>query len=94
MDTVVGAATPSAPLAAGSVSMRLYPHNDLPAADIVEELREQARLAIGAGLSGVMTNEHHNGFAGYMPNPVQTAGWLHGAGALEPAAARARRFTG
>jgi len=65
-----------APLAPGSVSMRLYPHNDLPAADILEELREQARLAIGAGLNGVMTNEHHNGFAGYMPNPVQTAGWL------------------
>jgi alkanesulfonate monooxygenase SsuD/methylene tetrahydromethanopterin reductase-like flavin-dependent oxidoreductase (luciferase family) len=65
-----------APLAPGSVSMRLYPHNDLPADQILEELREQARLAIGAGLNGVMTNEHHNGFAGYMPNPVQTAGWL------------------
>ena len=64
------------PLAPGSVSMRLYPHNDLPAAEILEELREQARLAIAAGLDGVMTNEHHNGFAGYMPNPVQTAGWL------------------
>ncbi len=64
------------PLAPGSVSLRLYPHNDLPAVDILEELREQARLAIGAGLNGVMTNEHHNGFAGYMPNPVQTAGWL------------------
>jgi alkanesulfonate monooxygenase SsuD/methylene tetrahydromethanopterin reductase-like flavin-dependent oxidoreductase (luciferase family) len=73
MDT---ATDTGAPLAAGSVSMRLYPHNDLPAADILEELREQARLAIGAGLNGVMTNEHHNGFAGYMPNPVQTAGWL------------------
>jgi alkanesulfonate monooxygenase SsuD/methylene tetrahydromethanopterin reductase-like flavin-dependent oxidoreductase (luciferase family) len=56
--------------------MRLYPHNDLPAAEIIEELREQARLAVAAGLNGVMTNEHHNGFAGYMPNPVQTAGWL------------------
>jgi alkanesulfonate monooxygenase SsuD/methylene tetrahydromethanopterin reductase-like flavin-dependent oxidoreductase (luciferase family) len=64
------------PLAPASISMRLYPHNDLPAPDIIEELREQARLAVAVGLDGVMTNEHHNGFAGYMPNPVQTAGWL------------------
>ena len=32
------------PFAPGSVSLRLYPHNDLPAPDVVEELRRQARV--------------------------------------------------
>lgn len=36
----------------------------------------QARLAAEAGFDGVMTSEHHGGFAGYMPNPLQVAGWL------------------
>ena len=65
-----------APLAAGSVSLRLYPHNELPASAIVEELRAQARLAAESGFDGVMTSEHHGGFAGYLPNPLQTAGWM------------------
>lgn len=63
------------PLAPGSVSFRLYAHSDLGAQDIVAELRAQAALAEQAGFSGVMTNEHHNGFPGYMPNPIQVAGW-------------------
>src|SRR6185437_13225429 len=25
---------------------------------------------------GVMISEHHGGFAGYLPNPLQVAGWL------------------
>ena len=29
-----------------------------------------------SGFDGVMTSEHHGGFAGYMPNPLQAAGWL------------------
>ena len=64
-----------APFAAGSVSLRLYPHNDLPAAAIVDELRGQAALAGKHGFDGVMTSEHHGGFAGYLPNPLQAAGW-------------------
>jgi alkanesulfonate monooxygenase SsuD/methylene tetrahydromethanopterin reductase-like flavin-dependent oxidoreductase (luciferase family) len=61
----------------GSVSMRLYPHNELAsAAAIVEEMRAQARLAAETGFAGVMTSEHHGGFAGYSPNPLQLAGWL------------------
>jgi alkanesulfonate monooxygenase SsuD/methylene tetrahydromethanopterin reductase-like flavin-dependent oxidoreductase (luciferase family) len=62
---------------AGSISMRLYPHNDLsdPQA-IVAELRVQAHLASTAGFDGVMNSEHHGGFAGYSPNPLQVAGWL------------------
>ena len=60
----------------GSVSLRLYPHNDLPAPEIVEELRRQAVTGAAAGFDGVMVSEHHGGFAGYLPNPIQTAGFL------------------
>ena len=64
-----------APLAAGSVSVRLYPHGDLAPADLVAELVAQAALAVEHGFDGVMTSEHHGGFAGYLPNPLQVAGW-------------------
>jgi alkanesulfonate monooxygenase SsuD/methylene tetrahydromethanopterin reductase-like flavin-dependent oxidoreductase (luciferase family) len=67
--------TTAPPLAPGSVSLRLYPHDDLPAASIIEELRLQATIAADAGFDGVMTSEHHGGFAGYLPNPLQSAGW-------------------
>src|SRR5471030_2962960 len=43
---------------------------------MVRELRDQAVLGTEAGFDGVMTSEHHGGFAGYMPNPLQAAGWL------------------
>jgi alkanesulfonate monooxygenase SsuD/methylene tetrahydromethanopterin reductase-like flavin-dependent oxidoreductase (luciferase family) len=42
----------------------------------VDELRRQARLAEDAGFDGLMTSEHHGGFPGYVPNPLQLAGWL------------------
>jgi alkanesulfonate monooxygenase SsuD/methylene tetrahydromethanopterin reductase-like flavin-dependent oxidoreductase (luciferase family) len=58
------------------VSLRLYPHNDLPANEVVDELRAQAALAAEHGFDGVMVSEHHGGFAGYLPNPIQTAGFL------------------
>jgi alkanesulfonate monooxygenase SsuD/methylene tetrahydromethanopterin reductase-like flavin-dependent oxidoreductase (luciferase family) len=64
-----------APFAAGSVSLRLYPHLDLDGPAIVEELRAQAALAVEHGFEGVMTSEHHGGFAGYLPNPLQAAGF-------------------
>lgn len=60
----------------GSISLRLYPHNDLSAPEIVEELRTQARLGAAAGFDGVMVSEHHGAFSGYLPNPLQMAGWL------------------
>jgi alkanesulfonate monooxygenase SsuD/methylene tetrahydromethanopterin reductase-like flavin-dependent oxidoreductase (luciferase family) len=63
------------PLGARSVSLRLYPHLDLGATAIVEELRAQAALAAAIGFDGVMTSEHHGGFVGYLPNPLQAAGW-------------------
>jgi alkanesulfonate monooxygenase SsuD/methylene tetrahydromethanopterin reductase-like flavin-dependent oxidoreductase (luciferase family) len=64
------------PLSAGSISLRLYPHVDLSAPEVVSELRAQAELASTCGFDGVMTSEHHGGFLGYMPNPLQAAGWL------------------
>jgi alkanesulfonate monooxygenase SsuD/methylene tetrahydromethanopterin reductase-like flavin-dependent oxidoreductase (luciferase family) len=62
--------------APGSVSLRLYPHNDLAAPAILDELRAQATLGVEHGFDGVMTAEHHGGFAGYLPNPLQVAGWV------------------
>lgn len=59
----------------GSVSLRLYPHNELAAPDIVAELVGQAQLARSAGFDGIMVSEHHGGFSGYLPGPVQMAGW-------------------
>jgi len=64
----------TAPLARASVSLRLYPH-DLAPADVVDELRAQARLAEATGFDGVMTSEHHGGFPNYLPNPLLAATW-------------------
>ena len=66
----------TAPFAAGSISLRLYPHNDLPAEQIVAVMRDQAALAASVGFDGVMASEHHGGFGGYLPNPAQMSGWL------------------
>ncbi len=77
MPRAPSAPTPSAaaPLASGSVSLRMYPHA-LPPGEIVAEMMAQARLAEQAGFDGAMTSEHHGGFPGYLPNPLQMAGWL------------------
>ncbi len=60
----------------GSVSLRLYPHNELPAPEVVAELCSQAALAETAGFAGIMLSEHHGGFPGYLPNPLQMAGFV------------------
>ena len=62
------------------MSLRLYPHlnGELDAPGIVAELTTQAALAAASGFDGVMTSEHHGGFAGYLPNPLQAAGWCLG----------------
>ena len=59
----------------GSISLRLYPHNELDAPEIVDHLCTQAALAAEVGFDGVMTAEHHGGFAGYLPNPLQISGF-------------------
>ena len=61
----------TAPFAPQSISCRLYPHNDLDASSIVREVCAQAKLALDGGFDGIMTSEHHGGFAGYMPLPMQ-----------------------
>lgn len=61
----------TAPFAPQSISCRLYPHNDLDAPSIVKEVCAQAKLALEGGFDGIMTSEHHGGFAGYMPLPLQ-----------------------
>jgi alkanesulfonate monooxygenase SsuD/methylene tetrahydromethanopterin reductase-like flavin-dependent oxidoreductase (luciferase family) len=63
-------------LSRGSVSLRLYPHLELDATALVAELLHQGQLAEQVGFDGVMVSEHHNGFGGYLPNPIQAAGWL------------------
>lgn len=63
------------PLAPASISLRVYPA-ERDAVRIVEEMREQAQLAEAVGFDGLMTAEHHGGFPGYIPNPLQLAGWL------------------
>jgi alkanesulfonate monooxygenase SsuD/methylene tetrahydromethanopterin reductase-like flavin-dependent oxidoreductase (luciferase family) len=65
----------NAPFAAGGTSLRLYPHAELAAEGIVETFLAQAAAASRAGFDGIMTSEHHGGFAGYLPNPIQAAGW-------------------
>ena len=56
----------------GSVSIRLYPHNELDdVRGVLHEICWQAKLALDAGFDGVMTSEHHGGFGGYLPNPLQ-----------------------
>ncbi|MBY0400855.1 LLM class flavin-dependent oxidoreductase [Myxococcota bacterium] len=62
------------PLAAGSVSLRLYAAA-LDAEAILEELCAQAATGARAGFDGVMFAEHHGGFGHYLPNPIQLAGF-------------------
>lgn len=64
------------PFGRRSISLRLYPHNELPAGAIVSELCAQGALALSSGFDGVMTSEHHGGFAGYMAQPLQMASFI------------------
>jgi alkanesulfonate monooxygenase SsuD/methylene tetrahydromethanopterin reductase-like flavin-dependent oxidoreductase (luciferase family) len=86
------------PFARGSVSIRLYPHNELEPEAIVNELCKQGQLALRCGFDGVMTSEHHGGFAGYMAQPLQmttfvleesTTGWAAASPLLLPLRATA-----
>jgi alkanesulfonate monooxygenase SsuD/methylene tetrahydromethanopterin reductase-like flavin-dependent oxidoreductase (luciferase family) len=56
--------------------LRAYAPDGVDAAGVVEEMCTQARLAVEHGFDGVMTSEHHAGFPGYVPNPLQLAGFL------------------
>jgi alkanesulfonate monooxygenase SsuD/methylene tetrahydromethanopterin reductase-like flavin-dependent oxidoreductase (luciferase family) len=65
-----------APFERGSISLRLYPHNELRAEEVVSELCLQAGVALDSGFDGIMTSEHHGGFAGYMAQPLQMASYV------------------
>ena len=67
---------PTVPFGPGSISLRLYPHNELTVESIVRELCLQAGLALDGGFDGIMTSEHHGGFAGYMAQPLQMASFV------------------
>jgi len=54
----------------------LYPHNELRADAVVSEICAQAGVALDNGFDGVMTSEHHGGFAGYMAQPLQMASFV------------------
>ena len=60
----------------GSIAMRIYPHTELGVPDLVTEMLAQARLAVERGFDGVMLAEQHDGFGGYLPDPLQLARWL------------------
>lgn len=64
------------PFAPGSISLRVYLHDGLPAEEIVRLQRAQAKRAAEIGFDGIMMGEHHGGFPGYIPNPIQVAGWM------------------
>ncbi|MCU1484302.1 MAG: class flavin-dependent oxidoreductase [Actinomycetia bacterium] len=57
------------------VMVLLSPHDGAPT-DVLAELIAQARLAEAVGFDGVLVGEHHGGLAGYLPNPLQVAGWI------------------
>jgi alkanesulfonate monooxygenase SsuD/methylene tetrahydromethanopterin reductase-like flavin-dependent oxidoreductase (luciferase family) len=59
------------PFAKNGVSLRLYPHNELDAAGVIDEICAQAKLGLDHGFDGIMTSEHHGGFGGYFGNPLQ-----------------------
>jgi alkanesulfonate monooxygenase SsuD/methylene tetrahydromethanopterin reductase-like flavin-dependent oxidoreductase (luciferase family) len=46
------------------------------AATRVDDLLAQATAAERAGFDGVTISEHHLGFPGYFPNPLQAASWI------------------
>jgi alkanesulfonate monooxygenase SsuD/methylene tetrahydromethanopterin reductase-like flavin-dependent oxidoreductase (luciferase family) len=65
----------SGALSPGSISIRLYASAP-DAAGILTDLLEQARQADAAGFDGVTVSEHHGGFPGYLPNPLQMSAWV------------------
>jgi alkanesulfonate monooxygenase SsuD/methylene tetrahydromethanopterin reductase-like flavin-dependent oxidoreductase (luciferase family) len=64
------------PFAPNSISLRLYPHNELRAEQVVAEMCAQAKLGLANGFDGVMVSEHHGGLGGYLPNPLQMTGFI------------------
>jgi len=66
---------PTTPFAAGSIIYKPYVC-DGDAAARIDDLLSQARAAEAAGFDGVCVSEHHLGFPGYFPNPLQAVSWI------------------
>jgi alkanesulfonate monooxygenase SsuD/methylene tetrahydromethanopterin reductase-like flavin-dependent oxidoreductase (luciferase family) len=67
----------SQPFERGSISLRIYAHNELSdAAVILEEFRAQTKLGLESGFDGIMVAEHHGGLGSYLPNPLQLAAFV------------------
>jgi alkanesulfonate monooxygenase SsuD/methylene tetrahydromethanopterin reductase-like flavin-dependent oxidoreductase (luciferase family) len=63
------------PYGPGGISIGIHADGSTARA-LIGNLMEQARVADAAGYDGVSVSEHHGGFAGYVPSPLQVAGWL------------------
>lgn len=63
------------PYGAGGISVGIHAEATT-AQGLIGNLIEQARAADAAGYEGVSVSEHHGGFGGYVPSPLQVAGWL------------------
>jgi alkanesulfonate monooxygenase SsuD/methylene tetrahydromethanopterin reductase-like flavin-dependent oxidoreductase (luciferase family) len=72
---VVKVHQPSTPFAPGSIVYKPYVCDGEADARINDLLR-QARAAEAAGFDGVCMSEHHLGFPGYFPNPLQAVSWI------------------
>jgi len=73
--------TPSAasrhtPFGRGSVSLGLHTDSSLGADRQIDVLLDQAAAAERAGFDGVTVSEHHNGFPGYLPQPLLASTWI------------------
>jgi alkanesulfonate monooxygenase SsuD/methylene tetrahydromethanopterin reductase-like flavin-dependent oxidoreductase (luciferase family) len=66
----------SEPFGAGTFAVGLHALDDLEASGQAAALVEQAVVAERAGFAGVTLSEHHDGFAGYMPQPLLAANWI------------------
>ncbi len=67
----------AAPFAKGSVSAAaLPPQRAWTPAAVVDEFCTQAALGLDGGFDGVMTSEHHGGWPGYFPGPLQMTGFI------------------
>jgi alkanesulfonate monooxygenase SsuD/methylene tetrahydromethanopterin reductase-like flavin-dependent oxidoreductase (luciferase family) len=69
------APVPSGPFSRGSICYKPYVC-DGEAAERIDDLLAQATAAERAGFDGITISEHHLGFPGYLPNPLQVASWV------------------
>lgn len=66
------------PFAPGSIVYKPYVV-DGAAPERIADLLAQSQAAERAGFDGIALSEHHLGFPGYLPNPLQAVGWVLGA---------------